>query len=449
MPFDESDQAHINELAERVIKKQGPKDDKSDDEFLLHLYDALWENMRSKENRLWTFLSIYGAAVGLLFAGGQASEVPGAELFALTIIMALSVWAVLIVLNANWWYNRNQLIVTRIEKRFPEAVKGVVPKPYYLNPNFRYDALSQSSVLVLGLLLFLLYCRTLWTYQNPESIQSSLALFTVAVLYLLFVYSTGYCLVRHEIDIRRYYSAKKHLLEDAEELSSQERLNLLKDETSVRKKLDVRPWVLCVLFFVAALFDFIVYRNGTPSPWLWIGIICQVGVVVVFILQWIKYRQPYKQAEWDATKSLLDQGNGSNEINQKLQNMEGGLDTYQHNAWAWVLAVLVLLSACIPVIALVRTNQKIRDDLLHGRKPVSYGALAQQIDKLQQELQRIQDSYIELEKSNVELQQKLLDQRLAPYLTNEQAIKRFITREEFDRRVPAQPRATSKGGQRQ
>ena len=40
----------------------------SDDkhEFMLHLYDKLWENIVNKENRtLWTFLTVYGAGIRL------------------------------------------------------------------------------------------------------------------------------------------------------------------------------------------------------------------------------------------------------------------------------------------------------------------------------------------------------------------------------------------------
>jgi hypothetical protein len=37
-------------------------------DFLLHLYDKLWENMGAKEGRLWNYLSIYGAAVALALA---------------------------------------------------------------------------------------------------------------------------------------------------------------------------------------------------------------------------------------------------------------------------------------------------------------------------------------------------------------------------------------------
>ena len=33
---------------------------RNDKDFQLHLYDKLWENIIHKDNRLWTFLAIYG-----------------------------------------------------------------------------------------------------------------------------------------------------------------------------------------------------------------------------------------------------------------------------------------------------------------------------------------------------------------------------------------------------
>src|SRR5918912_2151070 len=143
MTFSDEDKTYIRNVVENLIASQNQAADKNGKEFHMHIYDALWENMRSKESRLWTFLSIYGAAVGLVFAGGQVSDIPGADLFAIVIVMALSTWAVLIILNANWWYYRNQLMVSRIENKYPDAVKGIVPKIYYENPTYRFDQLSQ------------------------------------------------------------------------------------------------------------------------------------------------------------------------------------------------------------------------------------------------------------------------------------------------------------------
>jgi len=70
-------------------------------DFLLHLYDKLWENMGAKEGRLWNYLSIYGAAVALALGAGGFG---GVELQSVVLVLALTVWAVLIVINANWWY---------------------------------------------------------------------------------------------------------------------------------------------------------------------------------------------------------------------------------------------------------------------------------------------------------------------------------------------------------
>src|SRR4051812_36840878 len=98
-------------------------------DFLLHLYDKLWENMASKEGRLWNYLSVYGAAVALAAGVGHYS---GVESFAIFIVFALTAWALVIVVNANWWYQRNRLMVTQIEAKFAAvgALDGVIPKTY-------------------------------------------------------------------------------------------------------------------------------------------------------------------------------------------------------------------------------------------------------------------------------------------------------------------------------
>src|ERR1700753_1606964 len=129
MTLAQADKDWVESLVNKLTSaaNQGGMRDGDSKEFLLHLYDQLWENMRAKENRLWSFLSLYGAAVGLVFAGGQASGLPGAELFALVIVMGLTTWAVLIILNANFWIRRNILMVGGIGGKYPEIRKGIYP----------------------------------------------------------------------------------------------------------------------------------------------------------------------------------------------------------------------------------------------------------------------------------------------------------------------------------
>lgn len=308
MPITDPDKHYLNSLVERAMDRLRLKDDGGDrenqTEFLLHLYDALWENMRAKENRLWTFLSLYGAAVGLVFAGGQASQSKGADLFVLIIVMALTVWAVLIVLNANWWYYRNQLMVTRIESRLPDAVKGVVPKLYYEDPVYRFDRLYKSSILVLGILVYLLYVRTIWSYHNMGAFDTVQSLLAVLLLYVLFVCSTMYCLAQHEATISLYYSAKRDLFKEGNNYSPNARLSIVRDENKARKAMSARPHVLLLLLLVGSVFDLVLYRNGVNGRWLVSLIITQSVAILFFCLQWHNYRRELKAT--DSLKAAME-----------------------------------------------------------------------------------------------------------------------------------------------
>ena len=423
-----------------------------DKNYLLHLYDALWENMRSKESRLWTFLSLYGAAVGLVFAGGQVSQIPGADLLAIMIVMGLSTWAVLIILNTNWWYYRNQLMVSRIEIRFPDAVKGVVPKIYNQNPNYRFDQLSEGSILLLSLLLFFLYSRTIWSYHSPGSINILQSLVVVVLLYVLFIFSAVYCLRLHESNIEAYYGAKKDILEDTmtKPLPPEERLRLLKDQTRIRQNLDARWRVLLLLILVAGLFDFITFRNGISPVWLSFVILFQAAAAVMFLVQRHFYREGYSEEDLKHASDLIKAGNPNDvTLNRVLEGLEDNIKVrytkdkvrrFWHSVWHMML--LVSLSAAIAILALYKGNQKLRDDW-RGSNAVNAGNLGQQITKMQNDVQNIQKTFNELQQSNVQLQKQLLDEKLAPYTKRDEAEQRFVTREELDKIIDARVKAST------
>jgi hypothetical protein len=436
MTFSDEDKAYIRNIVEHLTASQNQVSDGSGKEFHMHIYDALWENMRSKESRLWTFLSLYGAAVGLVFAGGQVSQIPGADLFAIVIVMALSTWAVLIILNANWWYYRNQLMVSRIEVKYPIAVKGVVPKIYYENPNYRVDQLSESSILLLSLLMLLLYSRTIWSYHHAGTIYNLQSLFVVILLYVLFILSVDYCLRLHESYVAAYYVAKKVILNDETapiEPSVDARLELIKDEIATRKILDVRTYVLFLLAVVAGFFDFVIYRNGITLEWLGAIIGIQVLAAVIFLVQKRIYRQSYSEEELKAAK--CDQQVTSLESKLKLT------DKFWYRPWHMIL--LMLISAIIAASHLYRNSQKLQEDW-NGTKATLVTDMGEQINKMQQDFQGLQRSYNELQQSNVQLQKRLLDEKLKPYTTREESEQRFITREEFNKFSNKRPQQNNK-----
>ncbi len=294
MSIDQQDQDYINTVVEKLISSRKSTDDKDNNEFLLHLYEQLWENMRSKENRLWSFLSLYGAAVGLVFAGGQASGLPGAELFALIIVMGLTTWAVLIILNANYWIRRNLLMVSGIEKRYPGIERGIYPREFPEARRGNFDTLYGGSILVLCVLLVLFFARTIWPYRLPTSFDTFHIFLSIVLLYVLFASIVLYCLRQHEDYIALHYSTRREQLLKAEQFTLSKWSTTLNNELAERKRLSVRLYLLPVLLFVAALFDLILIRNGYTSPHRFLCIIPQVFLIIAFIWQWYKYRRPYE-----------------------------------------------------------------------------------------------------------------------------------------------------------
>jgi hypothetical protein len=437
MTFSDEDKTYIRNVVENLIASQNQAADKNGKEFHMHIYDALWENMRSKESRLWTFLSIYGAAVGLVFAGGQVSDIPGADLFAIVIVMALSTWAVLIILNANWWYYRNQLMVSRIENKYPDAVKGIVPKIYYENPTYRFDQLSQASILLLSLLLLLLYSRTIWSYHNAGSINTLQSLVVVVLLYILFILSAGFCLRLHESNIAAYYVTKKAILADtigSAIPSVDDRLKLLKDETETRKSQDVRIYIFIFLAFVAVLFDLIIYRNGVTAGWLTVIIAVQALAGAIFLIQDIFYRRTFTENELKA--ATCDQQIAALENKARLSNKGKSRKSWQ----VWHMSLLVVISGALAGYAIFQNNQKLRED--EQGAAISAADVGEKINKIQQDLESLQNSYNKLQQNNVQLQKQLLDEKLKPYTTRDEAEQRFMTKEAFNNFLKSQSQPT-------
>lgn len=188
-------------------------------DFLLHLYDKLWENMGSKEGRLWSYLAIYGAAVAIALGVG---EYAGAQLYGSLVAMALTVWAVLIVVNANWWQQRNRLMIIQIEKRFggDGGLNGIVPKSYQ-DGYFGFDRLYRGSTLILTGIAFFLYLKTLFKFRAGP-VDSNL-LVVSGLLYALFAAAVAYCAAEHHTYIRNYYVSKAELLIEGAEIDSARR----------------------------------------------------------------------------------------------------------------------------------------------------------------------------------------------------------------------------------
>jgi hypothetical protein len=414
--------AEDKEWVEGLVKqftpaaKQGDGHDGEGKEFLLHLYDQLWENMRAKENRLWSFLSLYGAAVGLVFAGGQASGLAGAELFALIIVMGLTVWAILIMLNANFWIRRNLLMVGGIEERYPDIKKGIYPRSFPEVKKGSFDALYRGSVLVLGIMLLLFFARAVWPYRNPTSFDAFHIFLSVILLYVLLISFALYCLKQHEDYISLHNSTRRKQLIRAEKFTLPDWQKTLDYEFEDRKKLSVRPYLLLLLLCVMGLFDFVLRRNGYPWPFFLWCVAPQILLICIFAWQWQKYRSPYNVDA--ALAPLVESPTGNTDNEAWATKVDEIADNSLEVKW-WppenvkILIIIVLLSVVNPIWFFYVTNLKLREDFTSGTKTVSSADLNRQIEKVQQDLKKIESSFQEMQ--SVETQRELIEQRLTPF----------------------------------
>ena len=194
--------------------------DPNQKEFLLHLYDKLWDNINQKESRVWTFLSVYGAVIGIALGSGAVTSL---GLYGVLAVLLLTYWAVQIVLDADWWSIRNRTMVGGIEARFPGAGRGVIP-PEYQTAGYSNDPLHRVSLLIFTVIAWLLYLKTVMGYSQPGSPRDLSTLAQIALLHLLFVVLTAAAVAREEGHLRDYYSIYRSLnpTSDVQELLGKE-----------------------------------------------------------------------------------------------------------------------------------------------------------------------------------------------------------------------------------
>jgi hypothetical protein len=260
--------------------------DKKD--FLLHLYDKLWENMDSKEGRLWNFLGLYGVGIAVAFGAGRLA---GLELSALIVVLILSYWAVLIVVNANWWYYRNLLMVTRVEKEFEAGLIGVVPKFYRESPPFQFDRLHRGTIHILLFIGTLFYIRGTTSYLSSAAIGDRRTCLALLVVYAIYTLGPFYWLWFHEHFLRRYYETKVDLWVEAEEKNAEKKRTKSEIEASFEdeeKKSRGRynwRWAGVLAMTLGSVFVDLALRanSGGNATWLFAAISAQVVATALSI----------------------------------------------------------------------------------------------------------------------------------------------------------------------
>jgi len=315
--------------------------DKKD--FLLHLYDKLWENMYSKEARLWNYLALYGAGIAITFGAGKLA---GLELYALIFVLILTYWALLIVTNANWWYYRNLLMVTRVEREFESGLIGVVPKFYRENPPFQFDRLHRSTIHILLITGTLFFMKGVLEFRSVGSIVNRETVISLFVAYLIFALGPFYWLHFHEHFIRRYYESKIDLWVEAEQKNeadkrkSKEEIakSFAEEESKTRGTFNWRWIGATAIVLGSAPLDLVAQRNTVSRSHILI-VVELIQLIAVGLSIWLA-------------------------LNYRAQDTRLGIFSKQAGKKPWSLAVLsagavycLLLLSCVVLFFVITINK--------------------------------------------------------------------------------------------
>jgi hypothetical protein len=142
------------------------------DQFLLAMYGEMWGNINRHILVIWqSVTALLGAfaALALIQKGVISLD------FACGLLVLICAWVVAHVIDANYWFARNQLIITNIERQFLNANDEKLIHPYFLEHRQRVtlDHLSIQCALAAGVFLLIIgwhFCarvlpilRTPWT----------------------------------------------------------------------------------------------------------------------------------------------------------------------------------------------------------------------------------------------------------------------------------------------
>ncbi|MCI0428145.1 MAG: hypothetical protein L0Z46_09030 [Nitrospiraceae bacterium] len=213
--FDSQDERFLEILHSKYWQKfashssssSPPSLGRDDKDFQLHLYDKLWENIIHKENRLWTFLTVYGAAIGVTIGTGVTETL---RFESGLVILVLTYWATEIIIDTDWWSVRNRLMVRGIERRAHAADTGLIP-PIYHAPLYSSESLHSISVLVFSLIGLVFLALSLGLLSDDWSTRNAREILWVTGLYAFFLYALFRCAHIRENRIKDFYRAFREI----------------------------------------------------------------------------------------------------------------------------------------------------------------------------------------------------------------------------------------------
>jgi hypothetical protein len=268
-------------MNETTKANKGNSDLSPGEELQLRVYEKLWENIIHKENRLWTFLAIYGAAVGFIVS--QELEKLGEFRYpAYIALLLLTYWAAEIIIDSDWWSIRNRVMVRGLEQKYATHLQGVVPTMYN-SVGYRGESLHTASMAVVSIVGLVSYGVAVDViFDANENLKR---LWAVA-LYLFSVIAVVRCLHMRERRLHDYYYVFRDLnkqvprVEEAV-IAAQEKI----DRGKVR-------WRLCALAMYGAIVGVMTWYAWElmSLPLCSTYTVAHIAIVNLFLCQY----RPYK-----------------------------------------------------------------------------------------------------------------------------------------------------------
>jgi hypothetical protein len=262
---------------------------RNDKEFHLALYNKLWENILNKDNRLWTFLAVYGAVIGVAFGISDANSfrVEGG-----IFVAVLTYWAAEIVMSSDWWSIRNRLMVRGIERRVGDATKGVIPY-YYQSPEYSSESINNVNLFVFGLIACIFFALSVGLFSDNLSKFSEPEFISITILYLLsiiFIFLIGH---RREKHISYFFRMFKVLNEEEkgiviEGVASVEDDEIDRSEKRNRNSRTFRLYIL-ILYLIFTIILGIRYIFMLKGNIFLLYVVIQLFFIVIYVYQWITY----------------------------------------------------------------------------------------------------------------------------------------------------------------
>ncbi|MCE9646228.1 MAG: hypothetical protein K8S20_09540 [Chloroflexi bacterium] len=191
-------------------------------EYLIQYQNELWAAIRQKQKGVWQFVTFLAGAImagALLVSAGVVQvrnglatfdylHIPGTFLIPLIclIFILVSFWGIGIALDANYWENRNQWLISNIGSRIlgKGAVSKVLPKDIS-NPAFQYSTTSCIHINFLFVIAGIFASGNLLLLKFMGRLTGVLQEIGVGMLGVLLGGLVIYVLIKNFEWVRRYH----------------------------------------------------------------------------------------------------------------------------------------------------------------------------------------------------------------------------------------------------